>query len=572
MIRRRLFLLVLLLALGAGVLAQGEGTGVVREGTTQSVESLVQFNPLLCENFTCIRLNDFIAPRLLYVDPETVRIDDAPAGSNALVASWSTSVDGRTYTFSTRTDLTWEDGSPVTAYDALYTLGVLTAGRAPSRTYYNDEGFGDIESIAAPDATTLVVERETATCETLDLLDIPLIPYAAFDPDYPSALDEAGSPPSDHDYRLVRFHPYSAQPWATSESTYTLSEARPPDYLRLVSPDGARAYEFVPIPPNSGGDTAAFLREDINYNHNFPYSSVADQIAIGGTVAGGVNTFNSVIYLNLADPTEPRPWDTDEPEGQGEHPVWADERVREAAALAIDYDKLIEAGRAGYGEQSPTVVVPGAWYENQDIQPTPYDFDRARRLLEDAGWRDGNGDGVRECIQCDTAPQDTRLQITLTSEDSVMSGLVAGDWRRAGFDVQINGAVGLNQTTDATLIVESVGYPYNPVTTFAPFETENDTISLGGTNIEGPNISSYSNPRVDNLLDDARTMQNCADTDLRAAYYRDAARLIAEDHVAIPLIAPHRVYAVGPGVQGFAPLPGAPQWNIQNWTITGGTP
>jgi peptide/nickel transport system substrate-binding protein len=63
--------------------------------------------------------------------------------------------------------------------------------------------------------------------------------------------------------------------------------------------------------------------------------------------------------------------------------------------LAIDRQEIIEALLAGYGTRATSTVPPWHPY-TPDVEPLPHAPDRARSRLEEAGWRDRDGDGVRE--------------------------------------------------------------------------------------------------------------------------------------------------------------------------------
>jgi len=557
-----------------------EGVGVVREGTINSIASLNEFNPLLCATEACQHLQRKLLPGFGYVDPTTARWEPAVIGSNALVTSWSQSPDGRDYTFTLRDDLTWSNGQPVTAYDVLFTLTTL----APPSTDDAPYRFG----FAAPNTTTFVLTLDEPQCD-LSLLSLRVIPYHPFAPDFQQIVETTVVAPTvkeqtaqwaaflgDYNFSKIRNQPFSLDPLTTNESPYTLSSVRTGvrGEIRLDGTDGDHAYVLAA----TSNPVESFIRGETNYLTNFPYERVGDVASVGGGVISQPGTGVYALALNFADPTEARPFDTDSEDGQGIHPVWADRRVRQAVSLAIDVQPIIDVAFLGHGTPVRGIAPSGAWYEADDLSTPTFNRAEAERLLTEAGWRPTGNSRLRECVTCTTAPPGSRLSVRLGYREGndPRSRTVATELSRQlltiGFEVNLVETSGTNrQTADANLVYIEAFYPYTPESTFRQFGKMNDTI-VNGTS--GPNITSYSNPQVDDLLARAQAMPNCADYNQRAAFYQEAQRqIVAEDIAYIPLFAPHDLTAVARGVRGFDPLPNAPDWNITDWIVTeGGTP
>ena len=77
-------------------------------------------------------------------------------------------------------------------------------------------------------------------------------------------------------------------------------------------------------------------------------------------------------------------------------PFFADKRVRQALTMLIDRTKIIEAVRLGMGSPAASPFAPSSPDFNPKIKPLTYDPQRAAQLLDEAGWLDHNGDGVRD--------------------------------------------------------------------------------------------------------------------------------------------------------------------------------
>jgi peptide/nickel transport system substrate-binding protein len=103
----------------------------------------------------------------------------------------------------------------------------------------------------------------------------------------------------------------------------------------------------------------------------------------------------------------------------GRRPQLADRRVRRAITMGTDRESIVEALLGGYGSVAHSSVPPFHWaYDPGSISAVPFDPDGARALLDEAGWRDRDGDGVREsadgihlAISIKYNPNQTRQQI-----------------------------------------------------------------------------------------------------------------------------------------------------------------
>jgi peptide/nickel transport system substrate-binding protein len=76
------------------------------------------------------------------------------------------------------------------------------------------------------------------------------------------------------------------------------------------------------------------------------------------------------------------------------NPLFADKRVRQAMAMAVDKDEIIRGVLMGLGKPATGPFKPGTWAYNPNVRTYPYDPEKARALLAEAGWQDRNGDGL----------------------------------------------------------------------------------------------------------------------------------------------------------------------------------
>jgi peptide/nickel transport system substrate-binding protein len=199
-----------------------------------------------------------------------------------------------------------------------------------------------------------------------------------------------------------------------------------------------------------------------------------------------------------------------------------------------------------------------SWAYNPDLPMPEYDPDAAKRLLDEAGWRDINGDGYRECYNCLHARPGALLNISLNDSTPEQVGEVLRvQLARIGIELYVGGGNSAAQSFDMLLTTTTARDP----DLYRLFAREWDQIGVS----EG-NIGSVDNPELEAILDSARKVPGC-DMEQRVALYAEAQELLRDDVPAIWLYARHDLYAAR-GISGFAPLPGEPFWNVDEWMVT----
>src|SRR4051812_32754272 len=127
-------------------------------------------NPILAGDTASQRIVSLLYPGFVGVDPDKAVI--APNEPGAVVKDWTVSEDGKTYTFNLRTDLTWNDGTPITSADVIYAWKAIQAGTtgitdAQATFIIDPTGQSGIKDVTAPDDHTVVVTFNTSECTAL---------------------------------------------------------------------------------------------------------------------------------------------------------------------------------------------------------------------------------------------------------------------------------------------------------------------------------------------------------------------------------------------------------------------
>jgi len=303
-----------------------------------------------------------------------IRLDEDLEPAPFLARSWEVSDDGTELTFHLRDDVRWHDGVPTTAYDVEFTYQRVT----------------DPETAFPNAAFWARYDRTPGGVEVVDsfTVRIGLDPHSGFlDPwravaIMPRHLLE-DVPPAE-----IRGHPFGTRcpvgngPFVFSEHrqdeswTFTRNPAFPEG---LGGPPYLERYIYRVIP-----ESTTLMAELLTENIDVYVSPPADQASrIREAEHLDLREFEFRNYVFVA-------WNH-------RRPQLADARVRRAIAKGTNRREIVEALRGGFATVANAGVPPFHFAYAEGIEDVlPYDPEAARRLLDEAGWTNRNGDGIRE--------------------------------------------------------------------------------------------------------------------------------------------------------------------------------
>lgn len=581
----RKFLVALTIFVISGVLMAApaaSGIGVITLANPRGTSGIGPLNPLLCNNPDCQRLIDLLFPTLFAINAANGTITGAAPGNYGLILEPEAPREA-VQTFRLRDDLTWSDGTPITAYDVFYSYLAITSDRvgSPFRSRVNFQ----ISGAQVIDSTTIAFTYNLPGCPTLSRSNFPILPAHIFDPDFDAFADSFGARDTaprpykdwleaypEQKFSILNDHPFNTMPSVTA-GLFDFDSVRPMQDIRLIADDGAQAFVYSDLPASMSA-VQVFLAGDTNILVNPPVENRDDlKGARDVQVIEYPGAVWNYIAFNTADPREPKSAYDENGElvEQGHHPIFGDPRVRRAIQLAIDVDQLIEAALLGYGTPLTANQPPQSWAFDPDLHPVGYDPRAAERLLEEAGWKDVNRDGVRECRGCLYAEQDFNLAFGMLVMDGqgrpLAADFIARQLRPLGIRVDVRrvmdpGSVlseARQQRYDAYLGGWTQSYAADPDQTTL-FTRAGDIIG------SSDNTGSYTNEAVEALMEQARMLPGC-DTTKRAEIYREIQTILQEDQPYVWLYSTNDMIAAGGGVLGFAPRPGRPFWNVQDWIV-----
>jgi peptide/nickel transport system substrate-binding protein len=287
-----------------------------------------------------------------------------------------------------------------------------------------------------------------------------------------------------------------------------------------------------------------------------------------------------VFYaFNHANPANPLP--AFEEDGtyveQDPHPVLGDKRVRQAIAMAVDMDAIIENNLGGAAVPVGIPSIPISWDWNSDLL-YPLDPTGAMDMLDEAGWVMGDGD-FRVCQGCayaevDPAYEGTEMALTLNAnegggQDTVdMIEFIAQSMRDIGINAQTNfidwGTAFLpaldGQTFDMAILAWSLGLPLDPDGTDV-FTMQNDVPGSGF------NFGSYHNAEVDQLYKDGRDplLTDGCTTAGRKPYYDRVNEIMFDELPYLFMYSNLRLAGAPAYVENWNPGPFNREWNEDAW-------
>jgi peptide/nickel transport system substrate-binding protein len=279
-----------------------------------------------------------------------------------LATDWSVSDDGLVWTVDIRTDARFTDGEPVTASDVAYTF----------TTASESGGLTDVtalsEAVAVDDDTVeLRLERPQSTFVNR-LISLGIVPEHAHGPDY--AREPIGSGP----FELVQWDQGQQLIVERNDDYY----GEKPAFERIV-------FQFTEEDASMAAASAGQV----------DMAAVPAQLA--GTDVPGMRLVpvESVDNRGLAFPYVPDEGRTTEDGAPIGNDVTSDLAVRQAINLAVDRQALVDGVLEGHGSPA-TGPVDGLPWDEPESAIEDADPDGAEELLEEAGWIDSDGDGVRE--------------------------------------------------------------------------------------------------------------------------------------------------------------------------------
>ena len=333
----------------------------------------------------------------------------------ALATEWSVSDDGLVWAFKIREGVLWHDGEPFTAADVAFTLNLIVEQGANS--YTGNVLF--IEEAVAIDDTTVEVRCTDPKADMLatGIFILPEHIWSKIDMEEAFTTFENPAP-------LVGTGPFRVVEW--SRDNFLRMEANKQYW------GGAPHVDELLFVYYTNPDSMAFdLESDkLDVAVNVPEAQF-DKLGetAGITTIAADQAFISTLFFNCSQDSA----------SKGD-PVLRDPAFRRALNYAIDREQLAAVGFAGFAVAGSSMVPPGytefPWHWDPGADAYPFDLEAAGKALDDAGYVDGDGDGVREA---GGKPVELELLTRTQSPSEQRAGkLIAGWFEEIGIDVTLS--------------------------------------------------------------------------------------------------------------------------------------
>ncbi len=451
-----------------------------------------------------------------------------------LAESWQYSKNCLDLTFKLRKDVRWHDGKPFTAADVVFTYETMVNPKTP--TAYRED-FTAVDTIRAPDPYTIRIHYRRPYAKALQSWGIWILPKHVLER-YVREGRLRDAP--QNRANPVGTGPYRFSEWRAGEKVVLVEN---PDYFegrpylsrivyRIIPSQATIFLELKAKGIDSAGLTALQYKLQTEYPafrkayHKYRYPA------------------NAYTYLgfNLKDPR------------------FADRRVRQAFAYAINKKEIIDGVLLGLGREATGPYKPGSWAYNPHVATYPFNMDKARALLAAAGWNRGP-DGM--LVDRHGRPFAFELMTNQGNEErKKVAEIVQASLKELGIRVDIR-------------IIEWASFlkeylkkrRFEAIILGWGIGLDPDQYDIWHSSKNGPdelNQISYANPEVDALLEAGRT--SCVQQE-RKKHYDRLQEILAEDQPIVFLYFRDALPVVASRVQGIVPAPAGIRYNFTKWYV-----
>lgn len=480
------------------------------------------------------------------------------------IATWTESADHKTFTFKIKQGVKWQNGDELTMEDWKFAMEVLADKDYTGPRYSNvsmiqgaeEYHTGKAESISGikiVDPYTMEITVKQAAVNTLDnLWSTPL------NKKYFAGVPVAKMESCDQ----IRKAPIGL-------GSFKVKKVQPGEYVELERFDDywqGKPYLDTIVYKVIDAKLATSLLEkgEIDYTV-LPNSQYKDAEKLTNVTLTAEDSL-SYAYIGFSMGH----WDKKAEKVVMDKPKFQDKRLRQAMYYAIDVQAMLDAFSNGLGTPIYAPMPKVSWAKAPDDQLIQYKYDpeKAKKLLDEAGYKDTNGDGLRE------DPQGKKLTINFDS----MSGseisepraqYILQSWKDIGLDAKLNGG----SLKEMNLFYDTIQNDDPSVDTFmGSWGLASDPDPSGiWKSTDAWNFSRWYNQDSDKLIEEG-IGSKAFDPEQRKQTYIQWQKLVNEEVPSIFLYEPSDVHAINKRLQGVHLNSGSASslTDAHKWWVTDG--
>lgn len=448
----------------------------------------------------------------------------------SLAESWTTSGDGKTWTFKLRDGVKWQDGQPFSADDVVYTFNEIVLNKDLGAN--GSANFNALDKVVAksPNEVQFLLKEPWSSLPNYLAYYAKILPKHIFAGQDPWKLTSFNKekPIGTGPFKVVKYSPGQA-----------VELERNPDYF-----GGAAkiAKVIVHIVPDTNTQIAQLLSGTLSLV-NVKDPNLLERLKQDQNLNIAPVTENTYYWVAL-DQSQER---------------FRDAKVRQALLYAIDRESIIKGVLKGYGEVATGPIPPlQSKYYTDDVQKYSFDPEKAKALLQEAGYTPG-ADGFMQ-------KDGKTLELSMpTGQFGVLvpaTQLVQQYWQKIGVKVNL-------EVMDWNSYVQKVvvNRKYDATLCWWAMPTDPDVLTYysSATAGKGYNIPGYKNPQLDALLTEGR---KTADPEQRVKTYQEAQKMMATELPYLYLWYPQAVIAANKKLTMPNTSFSVAEDHINEWTVT----
>jgi len=461
--------------------------GPVRGGVLKLYSTIPDtLNPILTNN-------KYVRDYSVFVFESLVTLDKNQKPVPTLAKSWEISDDGLTWTFHLEENVFWHDNMPFTAEDVEFTINAIIS--SPNSSY--KPNVSNITMFSAIDRKTFRIVLKNPNSFTAELMTFPILPKHYFEGEELASSPKNNSPMGTGPYKFAEYNPgqyvklKSNENWWKSEQDNS-SDLKIPYIqeieIRLYDKTKSRTDAF------QGGDVDVLT---IDRGLWSKYNGRTDI-----TMKKYISNEFEYIAFNLSNKILKLP------------------EVRQAIAYAVDKTKIINSILHGEAIASDLPLIPDTWLNDTNAVFYSPDKEKARKLLEDGGWKESNGLLYKKINGANTA---LKLEM-LVNEDNSTRLKVAEEIKNQLKEVGIELTITKLKWDEEMKRIDRKRF--DMVFIGCQITSVPDISFLYSSESGQLNISGYKNEEVDEYLRKITMEKN---DDVKKSYYSKLKELINQD-------------------------------------------